>query len=175
MTIEQIEAGIPYSGPPGAPIGLMAPFAFSFQISCSLSLLFSHLHGDTTSFITYTNPNPRRAAPFLIHPPSKPPPCNTVPKPGGDAAPSRIMEKRTRRLGHKKSRNGCQRCKARRVKVRETRESSTAPPSPRTHVLGVVGSATRNARAGSASPTGPTAVSSINPRRLCQRRRRRLH
>ncbi|KAK1976983.1 fungal Zn binuclear cluster domain-containing protein [Colletotrichum cereale] len=26
------------------------------------------------------------------------------------------MEKRTRRLGHKKSRNGCQRCKARRVK-----------------------------------------------------------
>ncbi|EFQ30220.1 fungal Zn binuclear cluster domain-containing protein [Colletotrichum graminicola M1.001] len=28
------------------------------------------------------------------------------------------MEKRTRRLGHKKSRNGCQRCKARRVKVR---------------------------------------------------------
>ncbi|KAK2044190.1 fungal Zn binuclear cluster domain-containing protein [Colletotrichum somersetense] len=31
------------------------------------------------------------------------------------------MEKRTRRLGHKKSRNGCQRCKARRVKCDEGR------------------------------------------------------
>ncbi|KAF4777187.1 fungal Zn binuclear cluster domain-containing protein [Colletotrichum scovillei] len=31
------------------------------------------------------------------------------------------MEKRTRRLGHKKSRNGCQRCKARRVKCDEER------------------------------------------------------
>ncbi|KAF6811572.1 C6 zinc finger domain-containing protein [Colletotrichum musicola] len=31
------------------------------------------------------------------------------------------MEKRTRRLGHKKSRNGCQRCKARRVKCDENR------------------------------------------------------
>ncbi|KAL0941724.1 C6 zinc finger domain-containing protein [Colletotrichum truncatum] len=58
------------------------------------------------------------------------------------------MEKRTRRLGHKKSRNGCLRCKARRVKCDENRPchrcvahgthcslldplpSATAPPTP---------------------------------------------